>query len=75
MLTETEVRSYRDNLRLALETRCACSNPRHSTECAEGKRMMQSAINALSWVLGENVREDLMVKYMARFAAEHHGGR
>ncbi len=70
MQSEKAVRSFRDDMRAVIkrDPHCPCLVCR--IEVAHAKELIESKIEALSWVLGECVEMDARVESAAKMAHE-----
>lgn len=69
MKTKAEIRRHRDDLKIARTHPCSCAEDGHEEGCREGARMMDAAIQVLTWALGEPCGDydERMVAVMRNF--------
>ncbi len=65
MKNESEIRAYRDDLRVCAQLDCDCPGTMHEAECHTGRMILESMERALSWALGEHEEMNALVDDIA----------
>lgn len=65
MKSEQEIRNHLKDLIFARQSPCDCRGTAHQLKCFIGGKMMDSAIETMRWILGENPVHQELVDKMA----------